>query len=483
MEEEQQNGELTFKMIWQKIKISGVRILVYAMIGIIITAGIMGICSLIVTNSQYETKITYYYSGVEKGDDPWGGQMNLVDDIRSSSNVRNALVKCGYDEATIDVLVDIVIENLSVVPVSINEIKDGDRVVSNDYNYRIILAQNPALDRKIGSRNEYSTIVDSITTTYIETFKSKYNMTTKLAAIDGVSGESVNTVLNFSSLRQNLNTFAQELKGWAQKAPEFISSSQGVSYSTLASQVASLSIELDRYRTHILTNAIDGNGEKAYIELKLNEYNAETSAYAKQVSDLKEALASIQTIITTPGSSQNIGVVIQESQKLQDALLVATDKHAAAMQNQEIWTSYLNDYNANADNFAGKTDEEKKALYDKALLMANGIINDYNALLNSYNEMLKDYNSGYSINSLVRVTSGARQTTFSPITKMMFFIIIAVVIILAVIIAMVVTSKKGAMKIAALTGKKKTEEEDQIESAVEEEIAQIQDEEDKENLL
>ncbi len=160
-----------------------------------------------------------------------------------------------------------------------------------------------------------------------------------------------------------------------------------------------------------------------------------------------------------------------------------TEKNAAAMQNPDIWTSYLNDYNANADNFAGKTDEEKKALYDKALLMANGIINDYNALLNSYNEMLKDYNSGYSINSLVRVTSGARQTTFSPITKMMFFIIIAVVIILAVIIAMVVTSKKGAMKIAALTGKKKTEEEDQIESAVEEEIAQIQDEEDKENLL
>ena len=99
MEEEQQYAdELTFKKIWDSIKRSGVRIIVYVLIGLIIAVGVMGVCNIILTRSQYETKITYYYSGVEDGNDPWGGQMGLVNNIRASSNVRNALAKCGYED-------------------------------------------------------------------------------------------------------------------------------------------------------------------------------------------------------------------------------------------------------------------------------------------------------------------------------------------------------------------------------------------------
>ncbi len=265
MEEEQQYAdELAFKKIWDSIKRSGVRIIVYVLIGLIIAVGVMGVCNIILTRSQYETRITYYYSGVEDGNDPWGGQMGLVNNIRASSNVRNALAKCGYDEETIDLLVDDVIQNLSVIPSTTNEYRnESEEVISASYNYRIILTQNPKIDKNLGSRNEYNTIVNAITEEYIEAFKLKYSMDTKLPAIENISDSlSQNTLQNYDELRQYVNTFAIESASWQAKTGNFISPSQKESFATLTSQIASLSSELDRYRTHILTNAINGNGEK-----------------------------------------------------------------------------------------------------------------------------------------------------------------------------------------------------------------------------
>ena len=89
--EENINGELTFKMIWQRIKRSGVRIIVYILIALIVGAGILGLADVIFSKSQFETRITYYYEGVEEGTDPWGGQMDFVNGVKSVSNVSKAL--------------------------------------------------------------------------------------------------------------------------------------------------------------------------------------------------------------------------------------------------------------------------------------------------------------------------------------------------------------------------------------------------------
>ena len=50
--EENINSELTFKKIWQQIKKSGVRIIVYAFIALIVCGGILGICDIFVSQSQ-----------------------------------------------------------------------------------------------------------------------------------------------------------------------------------------------------------------------------------------------------------------------------------------------------------------------------------------------------------------------------------------------------------------------------------------------
>ncbi|MDE5616781.1 MAG: hypothetical protein K2I78_03235 [Clostridia bacterium] len=451
MEEEQQYAdELTFKKIWESIKRSGVRIIVYVLIGLIIAIGIMGVCNIILTKSQYETKITYYYSGVEDGNDPWGGQMGLVNNIRASSNVRNALAKCGYDDETIDLLVDDVIQNLSVIPSTANENKgENDEVISADYNYRIILTQNSKIDKHLGSRNEYNTIVSAITEEYINSFKLNYSMDTKLPAIERLGeGVSLNSLQNYDELRQYVITFATESASWQAKAGNFISPSEKESFSTLTSQIASLSSELDRYRTHILTNAINGNGEKELIAIRHAEYTAESSAKQAQITTLNNALKEASTIIST--GSQSGTVILQTTKELQEEIIKVSAELAKASENKELWTAYQKSYTDNENRYENMTESEQTALYDTAISMANSIIDRYNTLLTTYQGMIKDYNDGYSINSLVRVTSGAIRTNTSVLTPMIFIIILAVVIIIAVIIAMCVTSKKGAMRIKAL---------------------------------
>ncbi len=476
MEEEQQYAdELAFKKIWDSIKRSGVRIIVYVLIGLIIAVGVMGVCNIILTRSQYETRITYYYSGVEDGNDPWGGQMGLVNNIRASSNVRNALAKCGYDEETIDLLVDDVIQNLSVIPSTTNEYRnESEEVISASYNYRIILTQNPKIDKNLGSRNEYNTIVNAITEEYIEAFKLKYSMDTKLPAIENISDSlSQNTLQNYDELRQYVNTFAIESASWQAKTGNFISPSQKESFATLTSQIASLSSELDRYRTHILTNAINGNGEKELIEIRLAKYTAESNSKKAHIVTLNEALEKAKTIIAT--GSQSGTIILQTTKELQEEIIKVSAELAKSSENQELWTAYKNSYNDNENRYETLTEEEQVALYDTATSMANRIIDGYNTLLVTYKGMIKDYNEGYSINSLVRVTSGARQTNTSVLTPMIFIIILAVVIIIAVIIAMCVTSKKGAMRIKALERNKEPQTEELLLENVESEEATDED--------
>lgn len=476
MEEEQYTEELTFKKIWEKIKISGVRIIVYALIGLIIAVALLGVCNIILTKSQYETKITYYYSGVEDGNDPWGGQMSLVNNIRTSSNVRSALVKCGYDEETIDKLVDEVIKNLSVIPTVTNEEKDeNEEVVSASYNYRIILKQNSSIDKLISSKNEYNTIVSAITEEYINAFKANFSMDTKLPTIVKIEeGATINAMQELDTLSQCINTFEAESASWQAKTENYVSSSQKQSFSTLISQIKGLSVELSGYNsTYIRTKAINGNGERAYIEERLADFTGEVQAKTDHVETLNKALLNARPIVSE--GSQKEPTVVQNTEKLQEEIIKVTAELSNAKKNQATWTSYKESYDsAESGTYASMSDEEKANLYKEVTAKLNGVIDKYNKLLDAYKGMIKDYNEGYSINSLVRVTSGAQQTNTSPLTTMNFIIILAVVIIIAVILAMCVTSKKGAMRIKALEKMKAQGETEQASESAE--VAEVADE-------
>ena len=443
--EENTNGELTFKMIWQRIKRSGVRIIVYVLIALIVGAGILGLADVIFSKSQFETRITYYYEGVEEGTDPWGGQMDFVNGVKSVSNVSKALsIKCGYSEEEVAELLDPVIKNLTVITDTTNVNKNAEEVILNaDYNFRIIITQSGEIDKYLNSKNDYYNMVDAITSTYIDSFKNKYSYSTDLSAISSVG---TNYLDKYYNIRNLLVIMKSEADSLAAKAPLFESTTQNLSFSNLAKRAEALALELDTYKYYIVSNGIDSGSEKSNIDAKVQEYTDRVATYEKNVTTYTtafEKLCSQSNIIVPSDPSQIYQIVNQQGKDIIDNLIASIDTLTEAQNNLNDWTYYKTCYE-NA-NFSSKPEEEKKQIIANADAMEAGLIADANAVLAAYQNMIKDYNESYNVQSLVRVTSQATKTKDSPITLVVFVIIEAVVLILAVIIAMGVTAKKGEM--------------------------------------
>lgn len=460
--EDSMNGELTFKMIWQRIKTSSVRILVYVLIALIVGAGILGLADVIFSKSQFETRITYYYEGVEEGSDPWGGQMDFVNGIKSVSNVSKALsIKCGYSEQEVADMLDAVIKNLTVVTDMTDVNKNSEKIILNaDYNFRIILTQSSEIDKHINSKNDYYSIVDAITSTYIEAFKNKYSYSTNLSAI---SSAGTNYLDKYYNIRNLLTIMKSEADSLAAKSPLFESTTQNLSFSNLSKRAEALALELDTYKYYIVTNGIDSGSEKSNIDARVQEYTDRVATYQQNVSTYTtafETLCSQNNIIIPTDPTQVYSIVSQQGKEIIDNLISSINTLTKAQNNLNDWTYYKTCYES--ANFGSKPEEERNAIIATADSMEEGLIADANALLASYQSMIKDYNEGYNVQSLVRVSSQATKTKDTPITLVVFIIIEAVVLILAVIIAMSVTAKKGEMVLRKkLKPDSKSEEETQ----------------------
>ena len=485
--EENINGELTLKKIWQQIKKSGIRIIVYAIVALIVSGGILGICDIFVSESQYETNITFYYSGAENGEDPNGGLVDVAAGITSAGNVSAALDKLQYDDEKKDKLVGLIINNLAVTTIVENEVKNEENVVlSGNYSYRVVLSQNAKIDKFIDSRNAYNNIVSAITSNYIETFKAKYSLGVGNLGNLSVS-DSYNAFQKYTVVRGNINTFLQECKFSSDTAPTFLSTSQNTTSGNLQSRIETILLpKLEAYGDFVASNGIDANNEKDYVDKMLAEANKDLEVKEKDVELCLNALSLLTSGSITPSDGQwivnpanpeNLNKAIEDLNKARSA-------RDSAVSNQVFWERCQKDYE-NAQSFADKTDEEKTALVNSANALVEDVIKEYNSLINSFQLMVEDYNAGYSVNSLVRMTSAAEQSTTSPITLKVGLIVELMVLIVAVIIAMLVTSKKGAMVIKK---KQQAEQEQQLviesneqtESA--EEVSTQTDKQDDNNL-
>lgn len=443
--EENINEELTFRKIWQQIKKSGVRMIVYAVIALIVCGGILGICDIFVSQSQYETRVTYYYSGAELGENPWGGQEDVISDIKSANNVSTALDKLQYSEEDKDALVSLIIRNLNVLSTVENEVVNETGVVlSANYSYRIVLSQDPSIDKYLKSRNDYNNILSAVTTTHIENFKKKFSFGTSLGNLTVL--DSYNAFQKYDTIKGYLNAFSEECNTWSEKAPAFVSTDKDMSFASLNTRIQIASQKLENYLNFVLFNGINAHGETQYVELKLKEASDNIAIYEEEIKSLNEVLALIMQ--NSDVSLPNSGTIIvnpPDPKTVTEAISLAVNNKTLAQTDKNSWETRKTYFNT--QDFAGKTEEQKKALIGTADSLELDAINEYNALIDIYKSMIEEYNSGYNVNSLVRMTSVPVQATNSPITLKVGLIVELMVLIIAIIVAMLVTSKKGAMKL------------------------------------
>ncbi|MCX4363647.1 MAG: hypothetical protein OSJ74_09755, partial [Clostridia bacterium] len=85
------------------------------------------------------------------------------------------------------------------------------------------------------------------------------------------------------------------------------------------------------------------------------------------------------------------------------------------------------------------------------------VVDEYNSIIGIYGKMIEDYNASYSVQSIVRQSKHAEQTSSTPMSSMIWLLVEAAVFVLAVLVALAVTAKKGAMNIRRKSHKVKTE--------------------------
>ena len=450
--EETNGGELTFKMLWDKLKRSALRILIYALVAMIIATGLLGIANLILTKNQYETRITYYYSGVESGNNPWGGQNEIAGNIKSVSNVTKALAKCKYEQDEIDKLINPVIKNLMVTVSTDSQSAENS---SANYNFRIVLAQNAEMDKLINSKNDYKSIVTAITESYIDSFKNKFSFNTSLVKLEIIN--DYNAFQKYGTIKSYMDVLVSESDTWASMAPDFVSSEQKLSFGSLLAKTEALALKLESYKNYILINGINENGESDNIDLKIKEYADQIKIYDDKISSFQSVLDKItqNPSFSTPTGGGTIIVNPNDTTAINEAIIEAVKDKATAQENENNWKTYK-EYYTNS-TYPTLPNEDKDKLQQQASKLEKDVVDEYNSIIGIYGKMIEDYNASYSVQSIVRQSKHAEQTSSTPMSSMIWLLVEAAVFVLAVLVALAVTAKKGAMNIRRKSHKVKTE--------------------------
>lgn len=458
--EESINGELTFRMIWKRIKLSGVRILVYVLIALIVGAGILGVADLIFSKSQFETRITYYYEGVEEGLDPWGGKINFVNGIKSVSNVTAALRECKYNDEEIAALTDPVIKNLAVVVDMTNEKKNSEEIITQaQYNFRIILSQSGEIDKNINSKNDYYNIVSAITSNYIQTFKTQYSYTTHLVPL--TVDDTNSFITKYNIVKNALNQFVTEITTLNEISSKYVSPNTNITFGSLLAKATSIEEgSLAAFKDVILSNSVNSGSEQQTVKNNIEKYFSQVQAKEKEVKTLQDTLNTISNM-PNGGTSTSTGTIVINPPDYKELLATidkATDELTEARLNYAEWVSYADEYGItniviNASDSENKTismdvaelEESGEEVISQAKAKEDVLIEQYNSLISIYKEVIEDYNESANVQNLVGITSQTTKTKDTPVTVLVFIIIEAVLLILAVIVAMGVTAKKGEM--------------------------------------
>ena len=364
-----------------------------------------------------------------------------------------ALDKLEYSDEEKDQLVRLIIRNLSVINTVTNETKDEEteEVLSGSYTYKVVLSQDSRIDKIIKSRNAYNNIVSAVITNYMENFKSKYSLDASKFDNLSVSG-NYNAFQKYEIMKGNINLFIEMCDTCAEKAPSFVSTSQKMSFGTLQTRIESIVLpKLEAYCDFVSTNGMNANRESDYVNKMLESATKDVARCEKAVEDYQQELSSLMMNGTlNPPSTTGTSIYNPPSDEIlttaMNNLKSAMSKRDVAEASKSFWERCKSNYES-ADDYASKTDEQKKELADAASALESEVIEDYNSLVVACKQMIEEYNSGYSVNSLVRMTSVPTQSTNSPITLKVGIIVELAVLIITVIVAMIVTSKKGAMKL------------------------------------
>lgn len=440
-----QEEEFTFKKLWELIKKSGKRLLVFTIIAVIIGAAVAAVIAVTTMgDKEYRGVIEFTHAGIDDGLDPDGNVLDY-NRIKSSSVINAALQSMGVGEEKIANVSMAIEENIYIEPyIPANILKEMENNASYTYFPSRYIVK-VVYDKGTGfSDTQYTSFVNALMKSYVEYFKSYYSY--EITPFVAIGANAIDNVADYYDLIYNYKLEIEEVQSSVNALPG--------SYSAIAGKLTSQINVIDSYLTelenYILINNVQKEGAKLSLTDNLTSRKNSFDYQAKIYEDQSAALTT----------------AIEKYQQIFESVTVSGDKITINSYDVSTYNALIND-NKNAVRLQTTYQARAKELSDKLTLIGTTLCTAenrtyvesgfadlsgmYASLVESVNKELSDYASKEVMNTGVRVVNNAYTVTdISFFAAIVAFVVIVLVGVFAAIIATAVSEKKKAKTFVAV---------------------------------
>ena len=388
MNEELKTNELTFQKLFDILKRSFVRILIYGLILAILGGGIATIVTIADRDTaEYETIIEYNFAGIEEGKDPFGNNLD-TSRIKSDTIINDALKNMGITEKSPQ-YTQTLRDNISIIGFvsskTAQELAQGNMPGYFPSRYTIVLTESS----QIGfSRTQYQIFLNELIASYKQYFKDIYNYGKVLSL--SIADKALEATSDYYDLcidyELAINKLLRELSTLEDSVPD--------RYNKLYSNIEVLKNELSTIESYIIGN----NVSKENAPLTLFENLTSKNQDYLDLSTMYGELASSQ-LAAIKEYNNNTSKKTTTDGKLIEIVETESKYYDQMMKDYNSYNVKQHDYKLKADNIAKKIElvedaeaatAQERAFVENSLLTfaknINNTLDTINAELELYSE-------------------------------------------------------------------------------------------------
>ncbi len=363
----------------QKWKFYAYLLVVAVCIGFIIAVASQGIQGIFGDKSYAAAVINFSFDGIDEGKDPSGGLFDVTK-LKSTVVINEALEELGWDDKDVkEIRSNISIEG--VIPDSVKQQIAVINTVAEDAaeyyttiedlnyfpsQYTVTLRRCKGMDG-----NETKELLDAILISYRKYFMDSYAGMTALGFATEVLDVKTYDYMQASDMIGNeIDVIEDYVEAKAEEAPNFRANSTGLSFSDLASSIATVRrLDLNNFISFVQTNNLtrDAGVQIDYYNYQIKQYNLDIQELQAQRANVEKTIESYEKNPVIVMSNQETVTETTQTDEYYNGLL--QEKLDLNKQISEINTSLNEAYDmVNALNASEQSLNEEDYIYADSLL-------------------------------------------------------------------------------------------------------------------
>lgn len=445
MDQQIDNGELTFKKLGQKLKRSWIRMLVWSIILVVFASTTMGLFAAFTTDHSFTAKIMFSNEYINEGMSPWDTTFNPSKEIKSTYIVQQALANVGLDEDTQIAKLPQVLSSLAVTADTVVTEKEGETTSANKFVFTVSLQNQNSLGL---SRAKTQELLDEICKIYIAQYKEKYAFKNTVSMVSNDVIKQYNYVVASTLLENSLQQLIIATDQMSSVAPMFRSNKHKETFGSLTEDIKGTKVYFDSLMAYLSENGVEKQNanvpsEKAYLEQTKTELESKVKHYDKLINDIRESANKLAEAFNnmTPGASGNIIINDTNYYNLINKAVELEVEKAPYQSQLDAIDKILTGYGSSS-KFSQASEETKGEMIATVDNMISSLCTKLIDQNTKFSEMLIEFNDVENLKRAIVLTQPALSHSHNKVSTMLFLMINLMMILVGCVIGVITTDKK-----------------------------------------